>query len=104
MSSTDPDAQSARIPHPEPALTALYRAWRHSREVGAEPWEFAVELSELVEKGLDRGDVRRLLRDGLAEHAVQEVVPGTGKRCRFQPVFGLAPASRDMPGLDGSGH
>ncbi len=62
------------------ALSLLQRARDAAADLHLDPWEFAVSLTDLLAAGLTGTDVRRLVADGLAEHAHERVRPGVGHR------------------------
>ncbi|EMI17342.1 hypothetical protein RMSM_05735 [Rhodopirellula maiorica SM1] len=53
------------------ALHQLLRASEHARQVDVDTWEFAVEISDLRSQGLAHSDLRRLIHEGLVEHAFE---------------------------------
>jgi hypothetical protein len=73
----------------QPALAALLTAFDYAADSGADRWEFAVEMTELIAIGAKLPDLRWLIRRGLAEHAKETTIPGDPART-FRP---LAPTS-----------
>jgi hypothetical protein len=47
---------------------------------GSDPWQDAVELAELLRVGVTRVDLRRLVRDGLAEYRIEVTKPRSRRR------------------------
>ena len=63
-----------------PALRILMRAAAYAEDVGGDPWQFAVELSELEAAGLTRTDLRWLLGKSFATQAQETTIPGDAAR------------------------
>ncbi|MBX3436352.1 MAG: hypothetical protein KF861_02595 [Planctomycetaceae bacterium] len=63
-------------------LGLLYRAYRYAQDASQDPWEFAVEISELHAVGLTNADFRWLLCKGLVTHA-REILTADGDRRQF---------------------
>lgn len=70
---------SARV---HEALPILLDAHLAAQDVGADPWDFAVEIVDLQHRGLMACDLRWMLCKGLVEHA-EEITGSTGMR-RFR--------------------
>ena len=45
-------------------LSELLRAREHAECVSVDPWQFAVEITELQCRGLSNSDLRRLMLEG----------------------------------------
>jgi hypothetical protein len=94
-----PSGPTGSGPDPAPsspiltALSLLRRARDAAIELGLDPWEFAISLTELVAAGLSGADVRRLVAGGLAEHAQERVQPGADHRS-FNRMMNLALTAR----------
>jgi hypothetical protein len=72
----------------QPALRELYNAHEYANALHGQLWDFAVEFRSLRALGLTNTDLRCLLSQGFARHAVE--VPSSGKARRaFRPVAGL---------------
>jgi hypothetical protein len=88
---------SAPLPDPEPpitpellgALSLLLQARDFARQLGCDPWQFAVEMLCLCSGGLTHSYLRWLLGAGYAEHGVESTAPGATQRA-FRPVSSLA--------------
>ena len=66
------------------ALRCLAEAASFARELGRDPWDFAVEIQTFRELGLTNNDFRWLVCTGLVEH--KQEVTTAGDTCRvFQP-------------------
>jgi len=65
-----------------PALSLLLRAWERAKELRADPWQFAVEITELRTLGLTTPDLRWLRLSGYVAHRI-EITRSTDKRRRF---------------------
>jgi hypothetical protein len=81
------DCSEAALPHWVPgrlrlALAMLLESFNYAQDLGREPWDFAVELSSLVQLGLSNNDCRWLIARGLVEHA-QEITSCHDDRRRF---------------------
>jgi hypothetical protein len=59
-----------------PAAQVLLQAFEYAADCGVDPWQFAVELSELLASGMTRLDLRWLLCRAFAEHARETTLPG----------------------------
>ena len=53
------------------ALVELTRADACARSEQCDPWEFAVEMEQLLAEGLTSSDLRWLVKKGYVEHAVR---------------------------------
>ena len=73
----------------QPALAALLMAFDYAADSGADRWEFAVEMAELLAAGAALADFRWLILRNFAEHAKETTIPGDPHRS-FRP---LAPTS-----------
>jgi hypothetical protein len=73
----------------QPALAALLTAFDYAADSGADRWEFAVEMTELLAAGAALADLRWLILRNFAEHAKETTAPGDPRRS-FRP---LAPTS-----------
>ena len=51
-----------------PSINELLKSRNYSIQLDTDPWQFAVEISELRSHGLTHSDARRLLHDGYLEH------------------------------------
>jgi hypothetical protein len=71
------------------ALAALLTAFDYATDSGADRWEFAVEMTELLTAGAALADLRWLILRGFAEHAKETTIPGDPHRS-FRP---MAPTS-----------
>jgi hypothetical protein len=80
------------LPPVRSGLVLLLAADEHAREFDRLPWEFAVELGDLLDVGLTATDVRRLLCDGHAEQRLEVTKRGTTRR-HFRPVANLSLAA-----------
>jgi hypothetical protein len=49
-------------------LALLWQAYRHTRDAGADLWDFALETDRLYETELTISDLRWLVAKGFAEH------------------------------------
>jgi hypothetical protein len=67
----------------ERALGILMKSLRLARDAACDPWEFAVEISELERLGISRSGLRWLLVRRLAEHAY-EVTAARAPRRSFK--------------------
>ena len=70
-------------------LDLLRLARAAAEAAGRDAWELAVELRELRATGLTHTDLRWLLSQGYAEHALERVEPRC-KRRHFRPLHNLA--------------
>jgi hypothetical protein len=81
-----------RLLLPDPfrsALAILLTAFDYAADSGADRWQFAIELPDLLAGGAALPDLRWLLLRGFAEHAKETTTPGDPARS-FRP---LAPTS-----------
>ena len=63
-----------------PALRLLLESCEYARSLGRPAWDFAVEISSLLELGLTRSDCRWLVARGLATHAVEVTLADHDRR------------------------
>ena len=83
-------AAGARFTPPiHSALSLLLDAATCAQDVGAELWQFSVEISALLRVGLTTNECRWLVAKGLAKHACEMTTP-EGDRRIFQPCTNLA--------------
>lgn len=66
----------------------LLEAFRCAAASGWDRWEFAVEIKNLEQRGLNKNDLRWLLVNQLAEHALEYSRPNADSRC-FRRVGSL---------------
>jgi hypothetical protein len=71
------------------ALALLMDAATCAQDVGAETWQFSVEISALLRSGLTTNECRWLVAKGLAKHACEMTTPEADRRV-FQPCTNLA--------------
>jgi hypothetical protein len=71
------------------ALALLMDAATCAQDVGAELWQFSVEISALLRAGLTTNECRWLVAKGLAKHACEMTTPDAERRV-FQPCTNLA--------------
>jgi hypothetical protein len=71
------------------ALSLLMDAATCAQDVGAEVWQFSVEISALLRTGLTTNECRWLIAKGLAKHAC-EMTSHDSERRVFQPCTNLA--------------
>ena len=80
-----------------PSLLAVLSSLAHSdacaREARCSRWDFAVEIHNLLATGLMIGDLRRMVKMGYVEHAVEVTRPNDASR-RFQPCRNLGFSTR----------
>ncbi len=62
------------------ALRRLLRAREYARDIGGDPWQFAVEWKTLRALGLERADMRWLAARGLVERHRELSAPGAFRR------------------------
>jgi hypothetical protein len=67
------------------ALTQLVRASEYARDLGADPWQFALEWKLLSSQGLERSDVRWLVSRGYVELKREISVPAAFSRQFVDP-------------------
>jgi len=82
----------ANLPIPErfrASLADLLTAYDYAQDSQSDPWQFAVELAEVLSAGATLADIRWLVLRGFAQHARETTVPGDGQRT----FRGLAPTS-----------
>ncbi len=66
-----------------PGLALLYQGGEYARQLGEDPWEFAVEIHELKSAGMTVNDLRWLMIGDLMEHACDVTDQGERNR-RFK--------------------
>jgi hypothetical protein len=71
------------------ALALLMDAATCAQDVGAELWQFSVEIAALLRSGLTTNECRWLVAKGLAKHACEMTTPDADRRV-FQPCTNLA--------------
>jgi hypothetical protein len=100
----DGQQESAFVAGLRPGLARLVEARRYARDVGRDPWEFAVDLGTLRAAGLDWNEARWLVCKGYVEHAREITLPGDSRRV-FRPEAELVfhPQSRFVLTEDGEG-
>jgi hypothetical protein len=69
----------------QPALAALLTAFDYAADSGADRWEFAVEMTELLASGAALADLRWLILRNFAEHSKETTTPGDPDRS-FRPL------------------
>jgi hypothetical protein len=89
--------------HAKAALHELVSAWECARDVKSDPWDFAVEIGDLMALGLGRSGLRWLVRKGYVEHAREVIRSGDSSR-RFQPELSLAFTNKTCLILTDAGH
>ena len=89
MTSNDTEHTSSclAVPHIQ-ALRLLQEAARTARDVGRDPWDFALELGQLCAAGLGHNDLRRLLCQGYVAAAEETTRPRQSGRA-FRPSTNL---------------
>src|SRR5580704_18039105 len=71
------------------ALALLMDAATCAQDVGAELWQFSVEISAFLRSGLTTNECRWLVAKGFAKHACEMTTPDADRRV-FQPCTNLA--------------
>ncbi|WP_145168868.1 hypothetical protein [Rubripirellula lacrimiformis] len=79
--------------HVAAAMAPLLLASQYAQQVTSEPWEFAVEIGQLVTLGLTPNDLRWLVRSGLVTHQREVTLEGENGR-HFQPEGDLTYCER----------
>lgn len=69
----------------KPAILSLLQASDYAHESGADRWQFAVDLNQLLTTGATLMDVRWLVHSRFADHAKETTVPGDPERT-FRPL------------------
>ncbi len=64
----------------QPALAVLLTSFDYAQDSQTDPWQFAVELPELLSNGATLADIRWLIHRGFAEHARETTIPGDNTR------------------------
>ncbi len=73
--------QTARVPKRlRRGLDQLRRAYEYAIDLGADAWDFAIEIRELLAAGMTRSDLRWLVRKGWTLHAREVTLPGEETR------------------------
>ena len=67
------------------AFRLLLAAFNYARDSHIDPWQFAVEIDELRQRGAAYTDLRWLIGTGLAEHRRETTVPGDAERS-YRPL------------------
>lgn len=67
------------------ALGHLLEAYCYARDLDANPWEFAIELSGLRRLQLSNSDLRWLVGSGLLEHGIEVTLGGEAERSFQHP-------------------
>ncbi|QDS94734.1 hypothetical protein FF011L_35150 [Roseimaritima multifibrata] len=83
--------QSSSVDIPEKlneGLQTLQEALQYARDLGIDPWEFAVSMSRLEQLRFNPSDLRWLTLKGLAQHAREVTVEGDDGR-QFRPTGNL---------------
>jgi hypothetical protein len=78
--SPGPLAGAGRESRIRPGLLLLRDALERARELKHDPWEFAVNIRQLRAAGLTNTDLRWLVCKGYAEHALEGISAGAGRR------------------------
>lgn len=74
-------------------LRHLLQSQLYAEDVGADCWEFALDLAELKAVGLTSSDLRWLVLKGYAQHARELTLPGDAQRS-FRPSKSLTLSKR----------
>lgn len=83
-------------------LAPLLLATKYAQQVGSDPWEFAVEIDQLVALGLTPNDFRLLVRAGVVTHQREVTLEGENGR-QFQTAGDLTYCERSCFLLTESG-
>jgi hypothetical protein len=67
------------------AYRLLLAAFEYARDTKVDPWQFAVEMDELLQRGIATADLRWLVAARIAEHRREVTVPGDRERS-FRPL------------------
>ncbi|MBA4020476.1 MAG: hypothetical protein C0483_25225 [Pirellula sp.] len=95
----EPSQHDARLTATTPAeracegLRLLLQSQLYADDVGADGWEFALDLVELKTVGLTSSDLRWLVLKGYAQHARETTLPGDAQRS-FRPSKSLTLSKR----------
>ncbi len=84
------------------AVAELAAAWDSARDMKSDPWDFAVEIGDLLTLGIGKSALRWLVKRSCAEHAREVTRPADAAR-RFQPELSLAFTRRTCFILTGAG-
>ena len=76
------------LSHARRAMRLLCEAWDAARAEKQDIWQFAVEIGQLRALGLGHTELRRLLCQGLLEHAIENTEVGACGRT-FRPLKAL---------------
>jgi len=79
------DARPVLIPAIKTALGLLLEAHEAAVSLDRDKWDFALEIQELKEAGLNHNDLRSLVFQGLAEHRLEQTRGGAKRRAFHQP-------------------
>src|SRR5262249_21321121 len=90
MATQQESSRQSATPCVAEALAHLLRATEYARDIGVEPWQFAVEWRELKSRGLERTDVRWLVARKYVDLRRETSIPAA-----FQRVFVM----HDIPRL-----
>ncbi len=63
-----------------PLLDSMLRAYEYAQDIECETWEFAVEIRELLQTGLNQSDLRWLVKKGFIEHGRDVTGPSDESR------------------------
>ena len=85
----NPSTVARFTPPVHSALSLLMDAATCAQDVGAELWQFSVEISALLRAGLTTNECRWLVAKGLAKHACEMTTHDADRRV-FQPCTNLA--------------
>ena len=84
------ESVAARLTPPiHKALALLLDAATCANDVGADLWQFSLEMSALLRSGLTTNECRWLVAKGLAKHACETTMPDSDRRI-FQPCSNLS--------------
>jgi hypothetical protein len=67
------------------AYRLLLAAFEYVRDAKVDPWQFAVEMDELRQRGIATADLRWLVTARIAEHRREVTIPGDKERS-FRPL------------------
>ena len=90
-------------PRIQPAIVQLAEAYDYAYDVRADRWQYAVEIHSLRRLGLTAGDLKWLLSNGYAEHALEVTKPKdrtrqfrTGRKLVFSDQSCFVPTAAGM--------